>query len=122
MTQSQGLILAAAIVLAAVLAWWPWRGTLDTTLAKVAAAARGVAILALLLLLLDPGIRATVRRSRPLVLLDNSVSMHATGGHADSAATLAASLGEVLHFGEAAPNEPGGRTNLVEPLTAAISA
>jgi hypothetical protein len=122
MTQSQGLILAAAIVLAAVLAWWPWRGTLDPTLAKVAAVARGVAILALLLLLLDPGIRATVRRSRPLVLLDNSVSMHATGGHADSAATLAASLGEVLHFGEAAPNEPGGRTNLVEPLTAAISA
>ena len=81
-----------------------------------------VAILAVLLLLLDPGIRATVRRSRPLVLLDNSVSMHATGGLADSAAVLAASLGEVVRFGEAAPAEPGGRTALAEPLTAAISA
>lgn len=122
MTQSQWLILAAAVVFAAALAWWPWRNALVTRLAKVALFARGVAILALLLLLLDPGIRATVRRSRPLVLLDNSVSMHATGGHADSAATLAAALGEVVVFGEAVPGEPGGRSALMEPLTAAVSA
>jgi hypothetical protein len=122
MTQGHWLILAAAIVFAAALAWWPWRHSLDTSLARVAAGARAVAILALLLLLLDPGIRATVRRNRPLVLLDNSVSMHATGGHADSAAALAAALGEVVPFGEAAPGEPGGRTALAEPLTAAIGA
>lgn len=122
MIQSQWLILAAATVLAAALAWWPWRHTMDTRLARIAALARAIAILALLLLLLDPGVRATVRRNRPLVLLDNSVSMHATGGHADSAAALAASIGEVVPFGEAVPGEPGGRTALAEPLTAAISA
>ena len=107
MTPGHWLLLAAAIVFAAALAWWPWRHTLQAPLARVALVARAVAILAVLLLLLDPGIRATVRRSRPLVLLDNSVSMHATGGHADSAAVLAASLGEVVRFGEAAPAEPG---------------
>lgn len=122
MTLSAWLTLAAAIVVAAALAWWPWRHALGSPLARVAAVSRAVAILALLLLLLDPGVRATVRRSRPLVLLDNSVSMHASGASPDSAAAIAASLGEVVAFGEAAPGEPGGRTALAEPLASAIGA
>lgn len=116
------LLLAAAIIIAAALAWWPWRHALDRPVARVAVVARGVAVWALLLLLLDPGIRGSIGRGRPLVLLDNSVSMHATGAQADSAARLAATLGEVVPFGELPGGLPGGRTALAEVLGTAIGA
>ncbi len=113
---------AAAILVAAALAWWPWRGAPGTWLGHAGRAARFVAIAALLLLVLDPGIRATLRHDRPLVLLDNSVSMHATGGQADSAAALASGLGEVLPFGEVAAGEPGAQSALAEALSRATGA
>lgn len=84
-------------------------------------AARGVALLALALLLFDPGLRRSTSRSRPLVLLDNSVSMHAAGGSADSARALAPALGDVVPFGELIPGEPGGQSSLAAPLAAATA-
>lgn len=122
MTATQTVAVVAAVLLALALAWWPWRHSLDRPGSWFAAAGRFVGVLALVLLLLDPGIRATLRRRTPLVLLDNSVSMHAASGRADSAAALAAALGEVLPFAEAAPGEPGARTALGEPLAAAVAA
>ncbi len=119
MSAAQLATFAAAMLAALLLAWWPWRGALDTSLGRLAFAARATAILALLLLLLDPGMRAAVARREALVLLDNSVSMHAATGPADSARTLAASLGEVIAFGEAAPGHPGGQSDLGEALAAA---
>lgn len=115
------LTSAAAILVAAALAWWPWRGAPSSPLSHAGRALRFVAILALLLLALDPGIRAALGRQRPLVLLDNSVSMHATGGRADSALALASSLGEVMAFGEMAPGHPGAGSRLGEALAAATS-
>lgn len=122
MTATQVVAVIAAVLAALALAWWPWRGSLETGSARIAVAARFVAILALMLLLLDPGIRATLRRRQPLVLLDNSISMHAAGAAGDSAAALASALGEVMPFGEVAPGLPGGRSALAEPLAAAVSA
>lgn len=122
MAPSRLLLAAGALAAAALLAWWPWRGHLGSLLARVAVTARAAAIVAVLLLLLDPGLRSTLRGPRPLVLLDNSVSMHAAGGHADSAATLAAALGDPLPFGEAAPGEPGAASRLGDALAAAVTA
>lgn len=122
MTVTQVVAVVAALLGALFLAWWPWRGALSGALPRLALAARFMAILALLLLLLDPGVRAVLRGREPLVLLDNSVSMHGTGGRADSATALAASLGDVITFGEAAPGEPGGPTTLGEALAAAVGA
>lgn len=116
------VLLAAAILFAAALAWWPWRRDLSRRTAWLGVIARFVAIIATILLLLDPGIRLGVGRIRPLVLLDNSVSMHATGAAADSATALAASIGEVTRFGELAPGEPGGSTRLADALAAAVAA
>ncbi len=121
MTAPRLATLAAALLAAGVVAWLPWRGRLDAALARGGFLARFVASLALLLLLLDPGVRATVRRPTPLVLLVKSVSMHAAGA-VDSAARLAASLGEVLQFGELAAGMPGGTTRLGDPLAAAANA
>ncbi len=119
MAPSGVLPLAATVVVALLLAWWPWRGSLATSTARLAVLARAAGVLALLLLLLDPGIRGSVTRRTPLVLLDNSVSMHAAGALADSAAALAASLGEVTRFGELAEGEPGAQSTLADRLPAA---
>ena len=114
---SSGVIVpGAAALAAALLAWWPWRGRLDAWPARVGALARGAAIFALLLLVLDPGIRGTVARQAPLVLLDNSVSMHAAGAAGDSAVALAERLGRVTRFGELAPGEPGSGADLERVL------
>lgn len=121
MNVSVVLAAAAAISIAAALAWWPWRGAPASPLSHAGRALRFVAILALLLLALDPGIRAALSRERPLVLLDNSVSMHATGGMADSARALATSLGDVMPFGEMAPGHPGAGSRLGDAMAAATS-
>jgi hypothetical protein len=59
---------------------------------------------------------------RPLVLLDNSVSMHAAGGRAAAAALLAGSLGDTMSFGELTGGEPGGRSDLLDALDGAAAA
>src|SRR5664279_4988725 len=115
------MVVLLATTLAAALAWWSWRGRLDSPLARVAAVARAVGLLALLLLLIDPGLAMRTPGRRAIVLLDNSVSMHATGGRAAEAAALAATLGDTTTFGELAPREPGGRTALADALRGAMT-
>lgn len=116
------IILVGAVLAAAALAWLPWRGHLDTPVGRIGAGARGVGILALLVLLVDPGLRATLGPGRPIILLDNSVSMHATGMPTDSVRAALVSRGEVIPFGEAAPGVPGGDSRLGDPLAAAVTA
>ena len=122
MIRSPLFLSAVAILVAAALAWWPWRTELSGGWGRAGSLTRLIAIVATMLLILDPGIRLVSSRARPLVLMDNSVSMHATGGSADSAATVAANLGEVTRFAEVAPGEPGGSTNLGATLAAAVAA
>lgn len=110
-----------ALLVAMALAWWSWRDRFDRPLARWAMLARAAGLLALLLLLLDPGLASRRLDSRPLVLLDNSVSMHAAAGRAVEAAKLAASLGDTTAFGELSAGEPGGRSNLFDVLTGAVS-
>jgi len=111
-----------AVALAAAVAWWSWRGRLaDSVVARWAALARAVGLAALLLLLLDPGLATHRVDTRPLVLLDNSVSMHAAGGRAAEAARLAGSLGDTTSFGELARGEPGGRSDLRDALAGAAA-
>lgn len=110
-----------AVMVAVAVAWWTWRDRLDQPLARWAALARAAGLAALLLLVLDPGIANNRVDRRPLVLLDNSLSMHAAGGRAAEAARLAASLGDMASFGELARGEPGGRSNLFDPLTGALA-
>ncbi len=114
-------VLAVVVVVAVAVAWWSWRGRLDQYLARWAAFARVVALAALFILLLDPGIANHRRDRRPLVLLDNSISMHAAGGHAAEAARVAASIGDTTSFGELTRGEPGGRSNLLDALTGALA-
>ena len=110
-----------AVLLAVAVAWWSWRNRLDQPLARLAMLSRIVALAALLLLLVDPGTANRRSDRRPLVLLDNSVSMHAALGRANEAAGIAASLGDTTTFGELASGEPGGRSNLFEPLSGAVA-
>lgn len=110
-----------ALGVGAAVAWWSWRDRLDGWPERVAAAARAVGIAALVLLLLDPGIAGRVLRGRPVVLIDNSVSMHAAGGRARDAAALAASLGDTATFGELAPGEPGAHAALADAITGALA-
>lgn len=113
-----GLVAAGA---GGVAAWWGWRDRLDSWAGRAGAAARGIAVAALVLLLLNPGIPGQVLRGRPRVLLDNSVSMHAAGGNATAAAALAASLGDTTSFGELAPGEPGAHDALADALSGALA-
>ncbi|MES2307100.1 MAG: hypothetical protein V4558_16485 [Gemmatimonadota bacterium] len=113
--------LLVALVVGAGTAWWSWRDRLDAWPERVAAFARALAIAALVLLLLDPGIAGRVLGRRAIVLLDNSVSMHAAGGHAQTAAALAATLGDTTTFGELAPGEPGAHATLADALTGALA-
>ncbi len=110
-----------AVVLAAAVAWWSWRDRLDQPTARWAAVARAIGFAALLILLFDPGIASHRVDSRPLVLLDNSISMHAATGRAAEAARLAASIGDTTAFGELARGEPGGRSDLADALTGGIA-
>lgn len=104
-----------------VLAWASWRRSDRSRAAAAATSARGVAVFALLVLLLDPAIGTRRREPRPLVLLDRSLSMFASTGHAADAARLAASLGDTVAFGWLAPGIPGGQTQLAPALTAATA-
>jgi len=115
------IILVGALLAASTLAWLPWRGQLDATPGRIGAAARLIGILALLALLLDPGLRASLGPSRPIILLDNSVSMHATGMPIDSLRLALESRGEVIPFGELAPGVPGGDSRLGDALAAAVT-
>ena len=110
-----------AVALAAAVAWWSWRDHLNARLARWAALARATGLAALLLLFIDPGIAIRQAHARPLVLLDNSVSMHATGGRAVEAGRLAGSLGDTTSFGELANGEPGGRSDLLDALDGAAA-
>jgi hypothetical protein len=110
-----------AVALAAAVAWWSWRGRLADSVARWAALARAVGLAALLLLLLDPGIAAHRVDARPVVLLDNSVSMHAAGGRAADAARLAGSFGDTTSFGELTRGEPGGQSDLHDALAGAAA-
>lgn len=110
-----------AVMLAVAVAWWSWRGRLDQPVARWAAIARAIGLAALFILLLDPGLASRRLDGRPLVLLDNSVSLHAAAGRAAEAAQLAASIGDTSSFGELAKGEPGGRSNLFDALTGAVS-
>ena len=110
-----------AVGLAIAVAWWSWRDRLDVGLARWAALARAVGLAALLLLLVDPGVANHRADTRPLVLLDNSISMHAAGGRAVEAARLAASLGDTTSFGELSGGEPGGRSDLLDALGGAVA-
>lgn len=82
---------------------------------------RLVGIAALLVLLLDPGLVAHLRAPRAVVLLDNSVSMHRTGGRHADARRAAAALGDTISFGELAPGEPGGRSDIAAALVGAVA-
>ncbi|MEP6589776.1 MAG: hypothetical protein ABJC19_01220 [Gemmatimonadota bacterium] len=110
-----------ALVVGVAASWWSWRERLNHGPERAAAAARALAIAAVVLLLLDPGIAGRVARQRPVVLLDNSVSMHARGGQATAAARLAASLGDTVTFGELVAGEPGSRVGLGGALAAAMT-
>ncbi len=112
--------LALALVVGAAIAWWGYRDRRDQPLALLAGAARAIGLASLVVLLLDPAAPARLPTARPLVLIDNSVSLHAAGGRAAEARALAASLGDTATFGELAPGEPGGHSALGDVLPAAL--
>ncbi len=114
-------VVTAVLLVAAAFAAWTYRFRLTERVVVFAAISRTVAGAALLLLLIDPGMLARFRAPRPLVLLDNSISMHAAGGAIDSARSIAASLGDTTTFGELAPGEPGGRSELDGPIRGALA-
>ncbi len=115
------LVAGVALLIGVTLAWWSWRERLDRWPGRWAAIARAVGIASLVLLLFNPGLAGRVLHRRALVLLDNSVSMHAAGGRATAAATLAASLGDTTSFGELAPGEPGGNSTLGDAVAGALA-
>lgn len=115
------LIALAALAIGAAVAWWSWGQRLDTRVGRAAALARLIAVAAVVLLLFDPGIAARMISPRPIVLLDNSVSMHAAGGHAADAARLAATLGDTATFGELSAGEPGAISAVDDALAGAVT-
>jgi len=68
--------------------------------ALLPAALRATAWASLGLLILNPGCPVPPEQSRPLVLLDGSLSMRGAGGRWDEALTAARSAGEVRLFGD----------------------
>jgi hypothetical protein len=115
------LALPLALLIGAGLAWWSYRTRLNEPLVRLAAVGRLLGAAALVLLVLNPTIAARFLVARPLVLLDNSISMHAAGGRAEEARAMARDLGDTTTFGEAAPGEPGGTSVLAEVLPAALA-
>jgi hypothetical protein len=91
----------------------------------VPAAFRAVAWLALALLLVNPGCPVPAEESRPLVLLDGSLSMTAAGGRWSEALPAARAAGQVRLFGDPAvrlDSVPGaGRSELGPALLATQS-
>lgn len=91
----------------------------------LAAMLRAVAWISLGLLVVNPGCRTAVPVSRPLVLLDNSLSMGAAGGRWHEALAFAREAGEVRMFGD--PDRTGdslpaaGQSLLAPALRAAAS-
>jgi hypothetical protein len=117
---SAGLAWLVAVPLALLLAWWPWRDALDRPAAWTACGARALGILALLLLLLDPGYAARAALVRPLVLLDRSLSMQAGGRSPEAIVARAVALGDTLSFGVLAGGEPAGPTLLEATVRGAL--
>lgn len=115
------LLTMLAVACAIALAWWSWRERLPRWIAWGGALARAIALTALLVLLLDPTTPSPPASVRPLVLLDQSVSMFAQHGLADSAARVAASLGDTVGFGSLAPGIAGNDSRLTAPLLAAVA-
>lgn len=113
--------LALAIAAGGALAWWGYRDRLDQPLARLAGAARATGVASLVILLLNPPASARLLPARPLVLIDNSISMHSAGGRAAEARALAASMGDTTTFGELARGEPGGHSALLDVLPAALA-
>ena len=113
--------LLLAIAFGGALGWWSYRGRLDAPLSRVAAACRAIGAAALLFVVLDPTVAARFLPFRPLVLLDNSISMHAAAGRAAEARELARSLGDSTAFGELAPGIPGSVSRLGDVLPTALS-
>ncbi len=108
-----------AILAGACLAVLTYRGRRREPLSRWAAVARAVAAAAVLLLLFDTG-RPGAVGGRPLVLVDHSLSMDATGGQAAEAGRIAASLGDTVPFGRLGDSLPSGRSDLLAPLEAAV--
>jgi hypothetical protein len=117
---SAGLVWLVAIPFALLLAWWPWRDALDRPAAYAACAARAIGILALFLLLLDPGYAARAAAVRPLVLLDRSLSMQSGGRAPDALVDRALALGDTLAFGTLVGGEPAGPTLLDAAVRGAL--
>lgn len=113
--------LLLAIAFGGALGWWSYRGRFNAPLSRAAAACRAVGAALLLFVVLDPTITPRFLPTDPLVLLDNSVSMHAATGRAAEARELARSLGDSTPFGELAPGMPGGTSRLSEVLSTALA-
>jgi hypothetical protein len=113
--------LLLAIAFGGVLGWWSYRGRFAAPLARVAAGCRAIGAAAVLFVVLDPTLGARFLPTRPLVLLDNSISMHAATGRALDARALARSLGDSTPFGELAPGLPGGASRLGDVLPTALA-
>ena len=111
----------AALAVAVAVAAWSYRSRLDEGAVRLAALSRATGILALLLLVLDPGLVARLITRRPIVLLDNSISMHSATGRTQEARALAASFGDTASFGELVAGEPGGRSDIANALAGAVA-
>ena len=116
------LVLLAAVVLAAVaytgLERLGRRAILPASLRAVAWASLG-------LLLLNPGCPVPPDQSRPLVLLDGSLSMRAAGARWEEALTAARGAGEVRLFGDPElrlDSMPSAGRSLLAPALAAARA
>jgi hypothetical protein len=116
------LVLIAAVVLAAVayngLERLGRRALLPASLRAIAWASLGI-------LLLNPGCPLPPEQSRPIVLLDGSLSMRASGGRWDEALASATGAGEVRLFGDPGlrldSTPVAGRSLLAASLAAARS-
>jgi hypothetical protein len=114
-------MVLAALFVAAAMAAWTYRSRFDEGMVRAAFVARTIGVAALILLFLDPGLTMRLGAPRPVVLLDNSVSMHAATGRAAEARALAASLGDTASFGELGPGEPGGTSEVADALRGAVA-
>lgn len=101
-----GVSLLLASVAAALAAATSFLGAAPARPPLLAVIGRATAWAALALLLLNPGCARPGTTSRPLVLLDTSLSLSAAGGRLAEARALAGSLGEVRTFGDSRLHPP----------------
>lgn len=101
-----GVSLLLALVAAALAAATSFMGAASPRPPLLAVAGRAIAWASVVLLLLNPGCARTGTATRPLVLLDTSLSLSALGGRLAEAHVLADSLGEVLPFGDSRLHAP----------------